>query len=155
MKKLTNQGWSFVWALIAFFAYAIPVTIIAIIEKDRFFADVGTSLTLVSIIAIVLFLVFCKKLVKRICGFLTPLWFGSLVILFISIGIKKIAQDLELIAITSLVASVIAWFPFQMASVYGDRAKDQNGDVIREEGMPFKVAVGKLFQLSIFVKTED
>lgn len=151
-KKLTNQGYALVWGIASVIAYALPVATIAIIERDRFFKDVGTSLTIVAILAIVCFLVFAKKLVKRLTKVLTPLWFGSLIVLAISLGIRSIANDLLLLSIVSLIASVLAWFPFQIAGVYADRSRDVNGDVIRAKGMPFKEAVGKLFQISLFVK---
>lgn len=154
-KRLTNQGLSLVWGAVALFAYAAPLISVAIVKRDKIFANGTTALTFFSVVLIVLFVIFAKKIVKRICKVLTPLWFGSLVFLLVVLGLRSLLDDLYIIALASLIGSIIAWYPYQLAGVYNKRAYDENGDVIKTRGLTFKEANAKLFQISIVEKENE
>ena len=155
MKKLTNQGKSFVWGAAAIALYAVPLISLAIVKRDKLFMNGETALTFFSIMLIVFFIAFAKKIVKALTKVLTPLGFGSLVVLLVAVGLRSLMDDLYLIALASLLGSVAAWFPYQIAAVYSRNAYDQNGDVIRTAGFSFKIACRKLFQISIIGEEEE
>ena len=155
MKKLTNQGKAFMWGAAAIAIYAVPLLILAIIKKDKLFMQGETALTFFSIILIIFFIAFAKKVVKALCKVLTPLGFGSLVVLVVSLGLRALMDDLFLISLASLCGAVAAWYPYQLAGVYNRNAYDQNGDVKKTVGLSFKEANEKLFQISLVGEDDE
>ena len=155
MRKLTNQGKSFVWGAAAIALYAVPLIVLAIIKRDKLFMNGETALTFFSIMLIVFFIAFAKKIVKALTKVLTPLGFGSLIVLIVAVGLRSLMDDLVVIALASLCGAVAAWFPYQIAAVYSRNAYDANGNVLRTVGMSFKEACRKLFQISIIGEEEN
>ena len=135
--------------------YAVPLIVLAIIKRDKLFMNGETALTFFSIMLIVFFIAFAKKIVKALTKVLTPLGFGSLIVLIVAVGLRSLMDDLVVIALASLCGAVAAWFPYQIAAVYSRNAYDANGNVLRTVGMPFKEACRKLFQISIIGEEED
>lgn len=155
MKKLTNQGKSIVWGAAAIAIYAVPLVILAIVKRDKLFTSGETALTFFSIMLIIFFIAFAKKVVKALCKVLTPLGFGSLIVLLVSIGLRALMDDLFIISLASFCGAVAAWYPYQIAGVYSRNAYDQNGNVKKTVGLSFTEANEKLFQISIIGEEEN
>ena len=81
--KLNNKGKGVAFAALSIFLYAIPLIVLAIIKRDELFKTGETALSSLSIIMLLFFIVYAKKVVKSFCKILTPLGFGSLVILLV------------------------------------------------------------------------
>lgn len=99
----------------------------AALYSDKLFKDVGTSLTFFSILFIVFFLIFAKKIVKQICGVTTVVGFASLIMLILSIAIRNIVEQINIVATASLVGSALAWYPMRVASEFFKLSKDDKG----------------------------
>lgn len=155
MKKLTNQGKSWVCAVLTFVLYCIPFAVLVIMYNDKIFKNTTNQLTLFSILIIVFCLIFAKKVVKKLAFAFTPLLFGSVIGLVIVCGLQCFFDDLRLILFTSCVGSVLAWYPYQLTVVYNKHAFDEKGDVVRTTGLTLKQANSKIFQISIFSTGED
>ena len=155
MKKLTNQGKSFIWGTTAIFLYTVPLVALAIIKRDKLFANGETVLSFFSILLIVFFIAFVKKIVKALIKILTPLGFGSIVVLLVAFGLRSLMDDLYLIALVSLLGSVAAWFPYKIAAFYYQNAYDEDRNVKRTVGMTFKEVCDKLFQISLIRKNNN
>lgn len=151
-RKLTNQGKAAVYAAIALLLYIVPFIIVMIYHREKIFKSPKAALSLFSITALCFVLFFLKNLVKTLCKILTPIGFGSMIALLISLALTSYLTDLTLIATASVIGSVLAWYPYQLAATYSRHSKDENGDVIKAVGMDFKTANDKLFQISISVK---
>lgn len=154
-RKLTNQGKAAVYAAIAVLLYLIPFAVVLIYNREKVFKTPQAALSLFSITAILFVLFFVKKLVKTLCEILTPIGFGSLIALLVSMALTSYLTDLTLIATASVIGSALAWYPYQIAATYSRYSKDGNGDVIKAAGMDFKTVNDKLFQISISVKESD
>lgn len=126
-KKATNRAKALAFALIALLCYLIPLVIMAIYNRDKLFKDTGTSLTFFSILIIVFFVFFAKKLVKQICGVITVAGFVSLVMVILSVALKSFMDDLLTISLASLVGAILSWYPTRIAGTFNDFAKDDNG----------------------------
>ena len=148
-RKLTNQGKAAVYATVALLLYIVPFIIVMIYHREKIFKSPKAALSLFSITALCFVLFFLKNLVKTLCKILTPIGFGSLIALLVSLALTSY---LTLIATASVIGSVLAWYPYQLAATYSRHSKDENGDVIKAAGMDFKTANDKLFQISISVK---
>lgn len=155
MKKLTNQGKAFMWGAAAIAIYAVPLVVLAIIKRDKLFTSGETALTFFSLMLIIFFIAFAKKIIKAICKVLTPLGFGSLIVLIVSLGLRAMMDDIFIISLASLCGAVAAWYPYQLAGVYNRNAYDQNGDVKKTVGLSFKEANEKLFQISIIGEDDE
>lgn len=127
MRKYSNKAKAILFTSIALLLYLIPIVVIAIINKDRLFKETGTSLTFFSVLCLVFFLIFAKKLVKQICGVITIAGFASIVMLVLSLAIKSLVDNLMLISIASIIGATLAWYPTKVAQIFSECSKDQNG----------------------------
>lgn len=128
-KTYTNRAKAFLFGLIAGLFYIIPLVITAIINGEKLFKDTGTSLTFFSVLLIIFFVIFAKKLVKKICGAVTIVGFTSIIMLVLSIAIKNIVDQLFIISVASVIGSVLAWLPTRIANEFFKNAKADNGDL--------------------------
>ena len=148
--KLNNKGKGVAFATLSILAYAIPLIILAIIKHDKLFKTTETALTSLSTIMLLFFVVYAKKVVKTFCKVLTPLGFGSLVILLVSLGLQSFLDDLTLISIASLVGSIVAWYPYQIATIYTENAVDKDGNI--KPTMSLREVNSRLLSLNLTVK---
>lgn len=151
-RKLTNQGRAVLFAALAVILYIIPFGVLIAFKWDSVFKSTKAALSLFSVTVLLFIFFFVKKVVKTLCKLLTPVGFGSLLVLIISFAISSYLQDLTIIATASVIGSVLAWYPYQISAIYSKYSKDENGDVIKAAAMDFKTANDKLFQVSISVK---
>lgn len=151
-RKLTNQGRAVLFAVLAVILYIIPFGVLIGFKWDSVFKSTKAALSLFSVTVLLFIFFFVKKVVKTLCKLLTPIGFGSLLVLIISFAISSYLQDLTIIATASVIGSVLAWYSYQISSIYSKYSKDENGDVIKAAAMDFKTANDKLFQISISVK---
>lgn len=154
-RKLTNQGKAVVSAAIAVILYLIPFGVLIAFKWDSVLKSPHAALSLFSITALLFVFFFVKKLVRTLCRLLTPVGFGSLMVLLVSLAINSYLKDLTIIATASVIGSVFAWYPYQLASVFSKHSRDENGNVIKAAGMDFKTANDSLFQISISVKETE
>lgn len=126
-KKYSNRAKAILFTGIALLLYLIPLTILAILNRERLFKEAGTSLTFFSILIIIFFVIFAKKLVKQICGIITVAGFASIVMLLLSVAIRSFVDDLFMISVVSLIGAVLAWYPTRVAQTFNEFAKDENG----------------------------
>lgn len=126
-KTLTNKGKSVIFSVLAVVLYAIPLVVMAIINKDKLFKNAETSLTFLSVGLIIAFVLFAKKVVKKICNITTIGVFGSLVVLIVSLALKNFLDEIYLISLTSLIGALIAWYPTQISRVYNKYALTDDG----------------------------
>lgn len=141
--KLNNKGKSVVFATLSVFLYSLPLIGLAIIKSDELFKSTETALSAFSIIILLFFFFFAKKVVKSVCKVLTPLGFGSLLMFFISLGLRSFLDDLFIISLASLIGSILAWTPFQISVIFGNNIEDGNGNPLPT--ITVKTAVGKFF----------
>ena len=154
-RKLTNQGKAVVSAAIAVILYLIPFGVLIVFKWDSVFKSPHAALSLFSITALLFVFFFVKKLVRTLCRLLTPVGFGSLMVLLVSLAINSYLKDLTIIATAGVIGSVLAWYPYQLASVFSKHSRDENGNVIKAAGMDLKTANDRLFQVSISVKETE
>lgn len=154
-RKLTNQGKAVISAAIAVVLYLIPIGVLVAFKWDSVLKSPHAALSLFSVTVLLFVFFFLKKVVKTLCKLLTPVGFGSLVVLLVSLAINSYLNDLTIIATASVIGSVLAWYPYQLAAVYSRYSRDEHGDVIKAAGMDFKTANDKLFQISISVKETE
>lgn len=148
--KLNNKGKGVAYATLSILLYSIPLIILGVIKREDLFTTAETSLTSLSVTMLIFFVVFAKKVVKGFCKALTPLGFGSLIVLLVSLGLKAFLDDLSLIATASLVGSILAWYPYQIAQVFSANNLDANGN--EKAPLSFKQANAKLFSISLTEK---
>lgn len=148
--KLNNKGKGVAFATLSILVYAIPLIILAVIKRDELFKTTETALSSLSVIMLLFFIIYAKKVVKSFCKVLTPLGFGSLVILLVSLGLKSFLDDLTLIAIASIVGSIIAWYPYQIATIYNENILDKDGNELQT--LTLQEANAKLLSLNIIEK---
>lgn len=128
-RTYTNRAKALLFGFVAVLLYLIPLVVLAILNWERLTENKGTGLTLFSVLIIVFFLFFAKKLVKQICGVITIAGFASLVMIILSLILKSFMDDLFIISIASLIGAVLAWYPTQVATVFNDFAKDDKGNL--------------------------
>lgn len=148
--RLNNKGKGIVFAILSIFLYSIPLVVLAIINKDRLLNSPKTTLTTFSIVGLLFFFFFAKKVVKGFCKVLTPLGFGSIVVLLVSLALNNVLSDLVTISTYSLIGSVLAWIPYQISAVFVEySAKNHEKET---EPLTVKQACVKMFGQSIFDK---
>lgn len=128
-KKATNRAKALLFGAIALLLYLIPLTVLAIYNRERLFADKGAGLTFFSILIIIFFIFFAKKLVKQICGVITIAGFVSLVMVVLSVALKSFMDDLYVISLASLIGAVLSWYPTRVASTFSTYAKNEDGSL--------------------------
>lgn len=126
-KVYTNRAKAIFFAFLSCVAYLIPLIICAIINSEKLFKDTGTSLTFFSVLSIIFFIIFAKKLVKKICGVITVVGFASLVMLILSVAVRNLIDQLYVISIASLIGACLSWLPTRIATEYNKNAKDDKG----------------------------
>lgn len=146
-KKLTNRGYELLFRAAAIVTYAIPLIVVAIINRGRLLNSPRTTLTFFSLMLIIFFVVFAKKTIKRICKSVTPLLFGSIIAIILSLGIRSFANDIVVVAFASAIGAVCAWYPYQLSEVYARNAYDDKGNPIKEQGLTVGEATKILFSL--------
>lgn len=144
-KRLTNHGYEVIFRLLTIIVYIIPLAILAITQKDKLFKDGKTSITAFSLLLIIFALFFCKKAVHKLCKLFSPMFFGSVIALVISLGIRSFTSDLVLVSLVSAVGSAAAWLPYQLSLIYSRNAYDDKGNPVKEPGMSVKEALSKFF----------
>lgn len=142
-KSLTNKGKGVLWYALAVLLYAIPLIVLAIINKDKLFKNAETGLTFFSVAIILAFVIFAKKIVKKICAITTVGVFGSLVVLIISVALKNFVGDIYYIALASLIGALLAWYPTQIGRVFNQYALNEDGSLRND--LTFKQANKLLF----------
>lgn len=145
-KVYTNRAKAILFAIIAGVAYAIPLAICAIINSEKLFKDTGTSLTFFSVLLIIFFVIFAKKLVKKICGAVTVIGFASIVMLILSVAVRNLIDQLYIISIASVIGAVLAWLPTQIATVFAKYSKDDKGAL--KADLTLKDVLQQLFGLT-------
>lgn len=145
-KVYTNRAKSIFFALLACVAYSIPLIICAIINSEKLFKDTGTSLTFFSVLLIIFFIIFAKKLVKKICGAVTVVGFASIVMLILSVAVRNLVDQLYIISIASVIGAVLAWLPTQIATVFSKYSKDNKG--VLKADLTLKDVLQQLFGLT-------
>lgn len=150
MKNLTNQGKAFCFAFLSILLYSIPLIVLAIIKSDDLFKTTETALSFFSVVLLLCFIFFAKRVVKSLCKALTPLGFGSIIILLVSLGLKSFLDDLSLIAVASLIGACLSWYPYQIFIIYNKVAYNEDGTVKKSETLTFKEAHNQLFNISIW-----
>lgn len=148
--KLNNKGKGVAFATLSICLYAIPLIILGIIKRDELFKTSETALSSLSVVMILFFCFFAKKVVKSFCKALTPLGFGSLVVLLVALGLKSFLDDLVTISLASIIGSVLAWYPYQIGGIFTQNEKDANGN--EKAPLSFKQANAQLFSISLFEK---
>jgi FtsH-binding integral membrane protein len=148
MKKLNNKGKGIAFAILSIFIYSIPLVVLAILNHDRLFKTTETALTTFSVVGLLFFLFFAKKVVKGFCKVLTPFGFGSLVVMIISLGIKSFLDDLFIISVYSVIGSIMAWIPYQIGQVFNDNTEEKDGKPPKT--LTVKQAFDKAMGSSIF-----
>lgn len=148
MTKLNNKGKGIAFAILSIIAYCIPLIILAILNKEKLITSPQTALTTFSVLALVFFFFFARKILKSFCKILTPLGFGSLILLLFSLALDSLLADLVMISAYSLIGSVLAWVPYQIGQVFLENSKAENGETPKT--LTVKEACVKMFGQSIF-----
>lgn len=154
-KTLTNQSRAFIWGGVAILCYLTPIIISCIIFRDRLFKSGAKQLTLFSLIAIIVAVIYAKNIIKKLCDFLTIGLFGAILFLVLSVGIKALAEDIHIISLSAIIGALISWLPTQIMNVYHKHSRTENGDVDTDKPLTVKECVKKLFVFYIFVDKDE
>ena len=142
---MTNKTRSLIFAILSVICYGIPLLIYAFLNKEVFFAEPTTSLTIFAVVGIIILLIFAKKIVSSICSVISPGIFFPLIAMFICFALGDFLTTLFSIFKWAFVGGVCAWYPYQIMRVYEQFAYNQDGTLNTAKGLSFKEANKRLY----------
>ena len=142
---MTNKTRSLLFAFFSVICYAIPLLIFALLNKDLFFKEPTTALTLFAVVGIVIVLFFAKKVISAVCSVISPGIFFPLVAMFFCFALGDFLLKLFEIFKWAFAGGILAWYPYQIMRVYEQFAYLQDGTLDSSKGFSFKEANKRLY----------
>lgn len=115
--KLTNRGKCLQYRLLAFFVYFIPMAILFAVNIGAYTTDKGKTIGFWGFIIVAFVILTFKNLIIDAFKKRTQITL-SVAVLILSVIFKYISEELTLIAVVSLMASVLSSFVEVVADTY-------------------------------------
>lgn len=140
---MSNKTRLYLYKGLGLILFALPLSVLVVIDKDMFFAESQTKITLYGYMAIILFAMALKErtlvLAKK-----APALFVSLFLFITSLIMRRFATELMYIGLCGIIGSVLSAFISPVESVYyylcyentpsGGRKRITSEDVPSKEG---------------------
>lgn len=142
---MTNKTRSIIFAILSVICYAIPLLIFALLNKELFFKEPTTALTLFAVVGIVIVLFFAKKVISAVCSVISPGIFFPLIAMFLCFALGDFLLTLFEIFKWAFAGGILAWYPYQIMRVYEQFSYNQDGTLNTAKGLSFKEANKRLY----------